>query len=166
MKIDNRGIEFVLPRLVTKILVVATFTLASLGIPLMNSAIAAPQTTLAAVQTQERMESKQNRALDKQNNPDGIEFGFEDEARILGAQDTLDKVKGAFGGGSDDQRSSGTAYQKSANKKSTKPTEEEAKNMSAAAVNNVQRTVGDTRNLSDRSTIKAKQQAKQDLNQK
>lgn len=164
MKADNRGIKFALPRLMTKILVVATFTFASLGMPLINNAIAAPQTT--AAQTQERMESKQNRALDKQNNPDGIEFGFEDEARILGVKDTLDNIKDSFGGGADDQRSSGAAYKKSANQRSTKPAEEESKNMSAAAVSNVQRTVGDTRNLSDRSTIKAKQQAKQDLNQK
>ncbi|KAI9132304.1 hypothetical protein ON05_002180 [Acaryochloris sp. CCMEE 5410] len=145
----------------TKVLVVAMFTLASLGIPLMDNAIAAPQTTLAAVQTQDRMESKQNRALDSQNNPDGIEFGFEEEARLLSLKDTQDNAKGSYGGGASNQRSSGAT-----NKRSTQLDEEESKNMSAAAVNNVQRTVGDTRNLSDRSTIKAKQQAKEELSRK
>lgn len=98
MKSGNREAKFVLPRLVTRILAVAIITLTSLGSPLLNDAIAAPQPTLAAVKTL------------------------------------------------------------------TKPAKEDSKNISASAMGNVQRTVGETRNLSDRSTIKAKQKAKQVTN--
>lgn len=153
MKVENSQAIFSLPRRMVRILLVAMLTLTSLGIPLATNAIAAPQPNLAAVKTQNRMIDKQNRALDSQNNPDGIEFGFEDEARILGVEDTLDKVKEAFGG-EGDQRSLD-----SAKGNSTKT----SNNISYGAVNNVQRTVGESRNLSDRSTIQAKQRAKRNI---
>lgn len=124
MKADNCGIKFVLSRLITTMLVVATFTLATLGIPFINDAIATPQPTFAAVKTQDKMADEQNRAQDDQNNPDGVEFGFEDEARILGTDDTLDKLKGIFGGGSKDQSSAGAASRKSAKTSTENPEED------------------------------------------
>lgn len=45
MKDNNRVIKFVFPRLISRILVVTVFALASIGAPLMSDAIAAPQST-------------------------------------------------------------------------------------------------------------------------
>lgn len=90
----------------------------------MHDAIATPQPTFAAVKTQDKMADEQNRAQDDQNNPDGIEFGLEDEARILGVDDTLDKLKGIFGGESKDQSATSAASRQSA-KTSTEDSQED-----------------------------------------
>lgn len=171
MKSIESSVKSILPRLVTRVVLVAAFTLLSLNIPLnaTSDAIATPQTLLAT--TQSRMVNKQNRAEDKQNNPDGVEFGFEDEARILGAKDKLDDIKGAFGNSSSNQNTRNSSNRNTRNysnrntkTKSNQMVSSNAKEQPYGAVNNVERTVGTTKNLSDRSTAKAKQKANQDIN--
>lgn len=171
MKLIEPSGKSILPRIVTRVILVATFALFSLNIPLTatKDAIASPQTVLAA--TQNRMVNKQNRANDTQNNPDGIEFGFEDEARILGAEDKLDDIKDAFGDSPSNQntRNSNNRNTRNSSNRNTKTKSNQTVSLNAGeqpygAVNNVERTVGTTKNLSDRSTIKAKQKAKQDIN--
>lgn len=179
MQADNSHNKSILTRLVTRMLLVATFTVSCLGVPLVTDAmamglsetIAAPQPTLAAVKTQNKMIDKQNRADDKQNNPDGVEFGFEDEARILGVEDTLDNIKSVFGGDSSNQNSQssyskakGNSSSRNSQSSSNKAVKSNSNQLKSGATNNVQRTVGNTKNLSDRSTINAKQKAEKDIN--
>lgn len=49
MKKNSRKIKLILPRLISRILVVTMFALASVGVPLMSDAIAAPQSTFSGI---------------------------------------------------------------------------------------------------------------------
>lgn len=67
---------------------------------------------------------------------------------------TQNNIKSAFEGSSND-RNGQVSYNRTKNAKSSEPN---------GAINNTQRTVGITENMSDRSTIKAKERARQDIN--